>query len=52
MERGSQEGFNPYFFGDKGYLLLPWIMTPHEEGQQHFVLEMLLTKNINMDNMS
>jgi len=44
MERGSQKGFNPYLLGDKGYLLLPWIMTPHEKGQQHSILEMLFSK--------
>jgi hypothetical protein len=29
--RGSQEGFTPYLFGDKGYSLLPWIMILHKE---------------------
>lgn len=32
MEKGSQNGFNPYLLNGKGYLLLPWIMTPHKEG--------------------
>jgi hypothetical protein len=33
MEKGSQDGFSPYFFCDKGYPLPPWIPMPHKEGQ-------------------
>jgi hypothetical protein len=41
---GSQEGFAPYLLGDKGCSLLPWIMTPHKEGQQQSVLELLYNR--------
>ncbi len=36
--------FFSYLTGDKGYLLLPWIMTPHNEGQQHAMLEFLYNR--------
>jgi hypothetical protein len=32
----------PYLFKDKGYILLPWLMTPHKkEVKWHIVLELL-----------
>jgi len=40
MEKGSQYGFNLYLLGDKGYSL-PWIITPHEERQDHSILKVL-----------
>jgi hypothetical protein len=41
---GAIEGFAPYLLGDKGYSLLSWIMTPHKEGQQHSMLELLYNR--------
>ncbi len=44
MDMQSQNGFSPYFLGDKGCPLLPWIMTSHKQGHQHFVLKVLYNK--------
>lgn len=30
MDMQSQNGFNAYFLGDKGYPMLPWIMMSHK----------------------
>jgi hypothetical protein len=27
----GQEGIKPYILGDKGYLLLLWLMVPHKQ---------------------
>ncbi len=34
LEKGCQDGMPFYLFGDKGYLLLDWILTPCREGDQ------------------
>jgi hypothetical protein len=44
MEKGSQYGFNIYLLNDKGYSLLPWIITPHKKGQHHSILKFLYNK--------
>ncbi len=44
MDISSQNGFFPYLLVDKGYPLLPQIMTFHKEGQQYSILELLYNK--------
>jgi len=38
------EGISPYFLGDKGYLLINWIMTLFKKDGHHFILELLYNK--------
>jgi hypothetical protein len=42
MATRSQNGIPPYLLGNKGYPLLPWLMTLHkEDGEVHSVLQLL-----------
>jgi hypothetical protein len=43
-ERGCQDGIPPYLLGDKGYPLLDWLVTPHEEESNHNVLQQLFNR--------
>ncbi len=38
------EGISPYFLGDKGYLLINWIMTLFKKDGHHLILELLYNK--------
>lgn len=38
------EGISPYLLGDKGYLLINWIMTLLKKYGHHFILELLYNK--------
>jgi hypothetical protein len=41
ITRGScKDEILPYLFGDKGYPLINWIMTPFKEDEQHNILEL------------
>jgi len=38
------EGIPPYWLGDKGYILINWIMILFKEDGQHFILELFYNK--------
>jgi hypothetical protein len=44
LVRVSEKGYPPYLLGDDKYPLLPWIMSPHKEGQQHSMFQLLYNK--------
>ncbi len=45
MATRSQNGIPPYFLGDKGYPLFPWLMASHKEGGEvHLVLQLLCNR--------
>jgi hypothetical protein len=39
--KNVEKGFRSHLLHDKGYLLSPWIITFHKEGQQNFMIELL-----------
>ncbi len=43
-ERGCQNGIPPYMLGDKGYPLLDWLVTPHQEESDHKVLQQVFNR--------
>lgn len=46
VDRGSQNGICPYLLGDKGNLLLDWMLVPYEDdGHERSVLEALFNKS-------
>jgi hypothetical protein len=46
-ESTLHEGIKPYIIDDKGYLLLPWLMVPHQRmGVHHYVLQALFNKQL------
>jgi hypothetical protein len=44
VNRSSLDGVHPYFWGDKGYPLINWVMTPFKEEGQHTILKLLCNK--------
>jgi hypothetical protein len=45
ITRGScKDEILPYFFCDKGYSFINWIMTPFKKDGQHNILELLCNK--------
>jgi hypothetical protein len=51
MEKGGQDGFNPYLLSDKGYPLLPWILTPHKKGNNILFLKFYSIENTIFDGL-
>jgi hypothetical protein len=44
-ECDGHEGIKLDIIGNKGYLLMPWLMVPHKQiGIQHTILEILFNK--------
>jgi hypothetical protein len=50
LTRG-EENIKLYILGEKGYLLLPWLMIPHKQiaNVHHIILEALYNKQLNAE---